>query len=567
MSGLNPFRARSFASDHTTIAVRIRRIAATAVAGGLAVAGLVTAVPAAHADTAPAAGTPATVSADALPTWQINGVVWSQVLVGNTVYATGSFSKARPPGVAAGGAGEIDASNIFAYDIRTGNPVSFNHSLNAQGLSITASPDGSRIYVGGDFTTVDGATRGHVAAFKTATGALDPSFAPSVSNQVRALAASASTLYIGGSYGSVNGSTRSNLAAVNASTGALLPSWKPAAQNGVVWSMVLAPDASRVIVGGSFTSLSGTPAYGMGSISTNATADILPWAANQAIRSAGKEGAITSLRTDGNQIFGTGYSFDIATANFEGTFAADPATGAISTVNDCHGDSYDVLPLGQVMYTVGHVHDCTAIGSFPDTNPRVRWQHALAFTIAPTGRNVGPDAYGWDFNGQPSSTLLNWFPSITAGSYTGQGQAAWSMAGNADYVVFGGEFPKVNGVAQQGLTRMARSGLATNKRGPSYTTNPNRALPATTAVSFAAGAARVGFGTAWDYDNESLTYDVFRDNGGNAPSTPRRSSPTSGPCPPAVSPTPVWRRARRTPTRCASATRSATPPGAPRATS
>ena len=123
MSGLNPFRARSFASDHTTIAVRIRRIAATAVAGGLAVAGLVTAAPAAHADTAPAAGTPATVSADALPTWQINGVVWSQVLVGNTVYATGSFTKARPPGVAAGGAGEIDAANIFAYDIRTGNPV------------------------------------------------------------------------------------------------------------------------------------------------------------------------------------------------------------------------------------------------------------------------------------------------------------------------------------------------------------------------------------------------------------------------------------------------------------
>ena len=56
-----------------------------------------------------AAGTPATVSADALPTWQINGVVWSQAVVGNTVYVTGSFTKARPPGVAAGGAGEVDA--------------------------------------------------------------------------------------------------------------------------------------------------------------------------------------------------------------------------------------------------------------------------------------------------------------------------------------------------------------------------------------------------------------------------------------------------------------------------
>ena len=326
------------------------------------------------------------------------------------------------------------------------------------------------------------------------------------------LTASASALYIGGGYGAVNGTSRSSLAAVNATTGALLP-WAPKAENGVVWSMVLAPGGSRVIVGGSFTSLSGTSAYGMGSVSTSGTGAIMPWAANQVIRSAGSQGAITSLRTDGTQIFGTGYSFDVPTANFEGTFAADPSTGNISVLNDCHGDTYDVLPLGQVMYSVGHVHDCTAVGSFPDTEPRVRWQHALAQTIAPTGTNVGPDVYGWNFDGQPASTLLQFFPSLPAGTYTGQGQAAWSMAGNSQYVVMGGEFPKVNGVVQQGLTRMAVPALSTNKRGPSYTTNPDRPVPPTTAASFAAGAARVSFGTAWDYDNESLTYDVLRDNG------------------------------------------------------
>jgi hypothetical protein len=149
--------------------------------------------PVALADTAPAPGTAATVSADGLPTWQINGVVWSQAVVGNTVYATGSFTKARPAGVAAGGAGEIDALNVFAYDITTGNPVAFSHSLNAQGLAVAASPDGSRIYIGGDFTSVDGLPRGHVAAFDTATGALVASFAPNVSNEVRALAATNST--------------------------------------------------------------------------------------------------------------------------------------------------------------------------------------------------------------------------------------------------------------------------------------------------------------------------------------------------------------------------------------
>ncbi|MCW2534292.1 MAG: Conserved secreted protein of unknown function, putative domain, partial [Blastococcus sp.] len=44
----------------------------------------------AQADSAPpttSPATPSTVTADGLPTVQINGVVWSQVVVGDTVYA------------------------------------------------------------------------------------------------------------------------------------------------------------------------------------------------------------------------------------------------------------------------------------------------------------------------------------------------------------------------------------------------------------------------------------------------------------------------------------------------
>ena len=128
---------------------------------------------------------PPTVSADALPTWQVNGVVWSQVVVNTVAYVTGSFTQARPPGVAAGGAGSVAANNIFAYNVTTGNPVaSFSHNLNGQGLVVRRLPTGRKVYVGGDFTTVDGAARGHVAAFNTATGALDATFHPTVSSRV-----------------------------------------------------------------------------------------------------------------------------------------------------------------------------------------------------------------------------------------------------------------------------------------------------------------------------------------------------------------------------------------------
>ena len=267
---------------------------------------------------------------------------------------------------------------------------------------------------------MDGIARGHVASFQTASGALDLNFAPTVQGQVTALAVASTKVFVGGAFGTVNGQSRQSLAAVDAINGSAL-AWAPTVDNGRVWAMVLAPDQSRVIVGGSFTTINGQAAYGMGSVDATTGAS-LPWAANQKIRDAGDDGAIYSLRADSTQIYGTGYSFGWPGTNFEGTFAANPSTGAITVVNDCHGDTYDVLPLGGVIYSVGHAHDCSWIRSFPDTNPRVRWQRALAQTIAPFTTNIGPDNYGWNYNGMPASKVLHWFPQLPAGTYTG----AWT---------------------------------------------------------------------------------------------------------------------------------------------
>ena len=62
--------------------------------------------PAASADSAPldpaSPTSPVTVTADPLPTVQIDGVAWAQIVVGNTVYVAGKFATARPAGAAAG---------------------------------------------------------------------------------------------------------------------------------------------------------------------------------------------------------------------------------------------------------------------------------------------------------------------------------------------------------------------------------------------------------------------------------------------------------------------------------
>ena len=398
---------------------------------------------------------PSTVSADPLPTVQENGVVWSEVTVGNTVYATGSFSQTWPAGVSNTAANDTARGNLLAFNLTTGNLItSFNHTLNAQGLFITASPDGSVIYVGGDFTTVDGVTHNHIAAFSTATGALLSTFKAGLSGEVDAISATASTVYVGGNFASSGGVTRTKLAAFSASTGALL-SWAPTAENGEVAALVVTPDQSEVVVGGRFPTLNGVNVYGLGAVNAVSGAT-LPYAANQYIRdyttvgSTNSNGAgINSLTTDGTQIYGSGFSFN--EGNFEGTFGLSPDSGAINIVNDCHGDTYDVQPVGQVLYAVSHAHDCSAIGDFPDTNPRIL-HHATAFTTYPTGTDTGPDTYGWNYSGLPDSTLLPWYPSLAIGSVTGQAQAAWAVTGNSNYIALGGEFPSANGVAQAGLS-------------------------------------------------------------------------------------------------------------------
>ena len=89
----------------------------------------------------------------------------------------------------------------------------FHHSLNGAGRRIAASPDGSTIYVGGEFTAVDGKARRHLAAFDVASGDLVARFHPNVGGRVRAIAVSNSTVYVGGVFTRAGGRARSDLAA------------------------------------------------------------------------------------------------------------------------------------------------------------------------------------------------------------------------------------------------------------------------------------------------------------------------------------------------------------------
>ncbi|HSK32931.1 MAG TPA: PKD domain-containing protein, partial [Propionicimonas sp.] len=403
-------------------------------------------------------------------------------------------------------------NNMLAYDLLTGAlKTAFNPNLNGQALAVAASPDGSRIYVGGEFTSVGGVPRSRIAALNPVTGAMITSFNARADGPVKSLAATASTVYVGGLFTRVNDISRARMAALRASDGGLITSFAPVFTGNPdssprVNAMVLSPTGDRIVIGGNFVTLNGSnrPGYGLGMLNATTGAS-LPLQANDVVRNAGKDSAVLSLASDGTNFYGTGYIYGIG-GNLEGAFSANWSDGRIKWVEDCHGDSYGVYPSNTAVYVAGHPHYCLNLGGYNETQPPMR---AVAFSKAATGV-LTKDTRGYpSFTGQPAPSLLNFFPQlVTNGSASGQGQAAWAVAGNDTYVVWAGEFTSVNGTAQQGMVRMATPDIAPNLQGP----KASAAEFTPTLSSPAAGQVRINWTADYDFDNSDLVYTVLRDN-------------------------------------------------------
>jgi hypothetical protein len=441
------------------------------------------------------------VTADALPTAQINGVVWTQVVVGDRVFAGGEFSSARPAG-AAPGSQERRRWNLISYNVRTGALETFAPQLNGPVRALAVSSTGRSLYVGGSFTKVGSHTRNRFASFRVSDGQLQDR-KPSFSGTVYALAVTSSKVYAGGAFTKVNGVSRSRLAAVSPTSGALT-GWAPKADN-TVRALTATGDKSKIIAGGNFLKVNGIIGYGL--VALDATSGARRrWKINSVVKDYGVDAAILSLAADSDTVYGTGYAF--GGGNFEGVFAADDTVGDVRWLQDCHGDTYSVAPVAGVIYSVGHAHFCSNIGGFPEFTPR-RHQRVLAVTkdahgaVAP---NSQPGAHYGNFAGQPAPSIYNWFPDVNLGTYTGMDQGAWSVVGTADYLMLGGEFTRVNGVPQQGLVRLARPGLAPERQGP--VDRSTATAPSVSAGS--GGTAAVSWLSNWDRDQLTLSYDVLR---------------------------------------------------------
>jgi hypothetical protein len=126
---------------------------------------------------------------------------------------------------------------------------------------------GSTLYVGGFFDTVGGRRRINAAAVDTFTGRTlpwNPRPGPARSfSSVEAIAVTPESVFLGGDFSHVDGAPRARLAAVNPRTGQLLR-WNAHVRRGSVRSLALSGDT--LYVSGSYTRIGGAPRRGLGAL-------------------------------------------------------------------------------------------------------------------------------------------------------------------------------------------------------------------------------------------------------------------------------------------------------------
>lgn len=220
-------------------------------------------------------------------TWHVTGGrVQTSALSedGKTLYIGGNFNKVweMPPGT---GGESFTANGLAAIDVESGGAIpSWNPQVSGGEAHIhSLAVRGNSVFAGGNFSAVNGQPRRNLAELDATNGSLRP-FAPQVgdsSDIVRAVETSSSKLYIGGQFTLVDGNGRGNIAAFDLADRSLDPQWTPRADT-VVRALEMAVDGETIFAGGSFLQAQGSNDADFSSRRTVArfyaeSGDLHPW--------------------------------------------------------------------------------------------------------------------------------------------------------------------------------------------------------------------------------------------------------------------------------------------------
>jgi trimeric autotransporter adhesin len=257
---------------------------------------------------------------------------------GTRIYVGGEFTTAR--GVPVNGLLVTSTTGVQS-------PSPFPTTAIGQRVdSLALSPNGSRLYVGGTFATIGGVSRSGLAAIDTATGTVDPTWNPAPdtaaatgttpAKTVAALAtAGDGRVFVGGSFTQVGTTAVTGLAVVSpAGSGALDAAWAVGA-DGPVESLLMTPDRLRLFIGGGFATLGGLPRSHLAALATTGSGSV------DGTFNPGADGDVLgfSLSADGMRLYTAGAFSNIGGANRRFLAALNASSGTVDTTFDARAAS------------------------------------------------------------------------------------------------------------------------------------------------------------------------------------------------------------------------------------
>ncbi len=213
------------------------------------------------------------------------GEITDIAYIGNRVFIAGTFTSIRNNTTT--NTTTVAQPSLAAYNIDTGLiDTAFRPVFGGGGVEeVEASPDGTKLFIVGRFNSVNGVTKRKVASINPTTGATITGFTANTGGPGPATSVEATntTVYIGGQFTTVNGTARVGLAAVNSTTGAVVTAFNNNMSGGIgtngtltVQALVLTHDDTKLLVVHTGRQIAGQDRYGVGLIST-VTNQLLPW--------------------------------------------------------------------------------------------------------------------------------------------------------------------------------------------------------------------------------------------------------------------------------------------------
>ena len=401
----------------------------------------------------------AELSSSATTSWGVTGLatgtftdrIRSEVFaieqIGSRIYVGGRFLQAT------NGAQTVNQPFLAAFDANTGDYIpSFTPQLDNAVNALQASPDGSKLFIGGSFETVNGTQTGGLAAINPTTGALD-SWSGRIGgyNLVRNMDLVGSNLYVSGSFGAVSSSGGGNTAwgavRFDWQTGVHDANWRPVVSGGSVWGIAASPDLDRVYLAGYFNSVNGANRPG-GFAAVNAS---------NSSNASGVQGFQVNTTNVSRQ-----YAYDVVVTN--GFVFVGGSEHYVQVLTESNlslfkfhisernrGDYQDLEVVGDRVYAGCHCR----LGQAMNSANGVRWFGGVPFgqTNSPI---IATQDNSWIFAIDTNTGLAvtTFIPNINS-----SGPGIWAIHGGADGCLWiGGDITKAAGEDQYNISRLCDEG-------------------------------------------------------------------------------------------------------------